>query len=134
MESGNQDVSLRCSGKSLPGWADTYPLAGMVPGCLEPKKGAASEALWLLRVPEAVSFCSPHSYLCRLVLVESGNQDVSGRCSDKALLGGGIFHIHSIVKGHLSYFNFLTIMNKIAMNIQVSLWMGAASFGDFPRS
>jgi hypothetical protein len=25
----------------------TSPLAGNVPGCLEPKKGAASEALWL---------------------------------------------------------------------------------------
>jgi hypothetical protein len=66
-ESWNQDVSLRCSGKSLLGWVDTYPLAGMVPGCLEPEKGAASEALWLPPVPEAVSFCSPHSHLCRLL-------------------------------------------------------------------
>jgi hypothetical protein len=32
-------------------------------GCLEPEKGAASKALWLPPVPEAVSFCSPHSYL-----------------------------------------------------------------------
>jgi hypothetical protein len=36
-----------------------------VPGYLEPKKGAASEALWLLPVPEAVSFCIPHYHLCR---------------------------------------------------------------------
>jgi hypothetical protein len=49
----------------------------MVPGCLEPEKGAASEALWLPPVPEAVSFCSPYSHLCRVVLVESGIQDVS---------------------------------------------------------
>jgi hypothetical protein len=38
-------------------------------------------------VPETVSFCSPHSYLCRVVSVESGNQDVSRRCSSKALPG-----------------------------------------------
>ena len=39
--------------------------------------GSASEALWLLPVPEAVSFCSPHPYLHRLVSAESRNQDVS---------------------------------------------------------
>jgi hypothetical protein len=39
----------------------------------------ALEALWLLPDPEPVSFCSPHSHLCRLVLVGSENQDVSGR-------------------------------------------------------
>ena len=79
--SGNQDDSPRCSCKALLGRADTYPLAGRVPGCLEPEKGAASEALWLPPVPEAVSFCSPHFHLCRLVSVESQNQDVSRRCS-----------------------------------------------------
>jgi hypothetical protein len=41
------------------------------------EKGAASEALWLLPVPEAVSFCSTHSHLCRLLLVESRIQDGS---------------------------------------------------------
>jgi hypothetical protein len=81
VESRNQDVSRRCSGKALLGRVDTYPPAGKVPGCLEPKKGAASEALWLPPVPEAVSFCSPHSHLCKLVLLESQNQDVSCRCS-----------------------------------------------------
>ena len=34
---------------------DTSPLAGKVPGCQEPKKGAASEALWLLPVPELLA-------------------------------------------------------------------------------
>ena len=71
--------------KPSPGWADTYPLAGKVPGCLELKKEAASEALWLTPVPEAVSFYSLHSYLCRLLLVESRKQDVSQRSSGKAL-------------------------------------------------
>ena len=73
--------------KALPGRADTSPLAGKVSGCLEPKTGSASEALWLLPVPEAISFCSPHSHLCRLVSVGSGNQDGSPRCSGKALPG-----------------------------------------------
>ena len=58
-----------------PGGADTSPMAGMVPGCLEPEMGPAPEALWLLPVPETVSFCSPHSHLRRLVLEGSGNQD-----------------------------------------------------------
>jgi hypothetical protein len=39
------------------GWVDTCPLAGKVARCLEPENGATSEALWLLPVPEAVSFC-----------------------------------------------------------------------------
>jgi hypothetical protein len=81
--SGIQIVSHRCLGKILPRWVDTYPLAGKVPGCLEHEKGAASEVLWLLPVPEAVSFCSPHSHLCRVVLVESRNQDVPSRCTGK---------------------------------------------------
>jgi hypothetical protein len=66
-ESQNQDGSPRCCGKTLPGGADTSPLAGKVPGCLEPQMRSAPEALWLLPVAEAVSFCSPHSSLCRLV-------------------------------------------------------------------
>ena len=65
--SGNQDVSGRCSGNGLPGRADTSPLAGKVPGYLEREMGSATEALWLLPVPETVSFCSSHSHLCRLV-------------------------------------------------------------------
>ena len=77
VESGNQDVSSRCSGNSLLGWADTSPLAGKVPGCLEPEKGSASEALWLPPVPEAVNFCSPHSHQHRLVSAGSGNQDLA---------------------------------------------------------
>jgi hypothetical protein len=36
--------------------------------------GSASEAVWLRLVPEAVSFCSPHSHLGRLVSEGSGNQ------------------------------------------------------------
>jgi hypothetical protein len=83
--SRNQDVSSRCSGNSLPGRADTSPLAGKVPGCLVPEMGSATEALWLPPVPEAVSFCSPHSHLCILVLAGSGNEDGSRRCSGKAL-------------------------------------------------
>jgi hypothetical protein len=87
VESRDQDGSWRCWGKALLGWVDTYSLARKVAGCLEPKKGAAWEALWLLPVPEAVSFCSSHSHLCRLLLVESWNQDGSCRCWGKALLG-----------------------------------------------
>ena len=44
-ESGNQDGSPRCSGKALQGSVDTSPLAGMVPRCLEPEIGSASEAV-----------------------------------------------------------------------------------------
>jgi hypothetical protein len=85
MESGSQDVSCRCSGKALPGRVDTYPLAGKLLWCLEPEKGAASETRWIPPVPEAVSFCSPHSHLYRVVSVESGNQDVSRRRSGQVL-------------------------------------------------
>jgi hypothetical protein len=42
---------------------DTCPLAGEVVGCLEPEKAAASEALWLLPIPETVSFCV-HTLTC----------------------------------------------------------------------
>ena len=38
-------------------------------------------------VPEAVSFCSPHSHLRRVVSVGSGNQDVFPTCCCKSLLG-----------------------------------------------
>ena len=75
----------------------TYPLAGKVSGCLEPEKGAASEALWLPPVPEPISFCIPHSHLCRLVSVESGNQDVSHKCSGKALPGRADTYCLSII-------------------------------------
>jgi hypothetical protein len=71
--SRNQDGSPTFWGKALPGGVDTYPLAGKVPGWLEPETCSAPEALWLLPVPEAVSFCSPHSPLSRVVLVESRN-------------------------------------------------------------
>jgi hypothetical protein len=60
---------------------DTSLLSGKEPKYLEPETGFATEALWLSPVPEAVNFCSPHFYLCRLVLTGSRNQDVSGRCS-----------------------------------------------------
>jgi hypothetical protein len=49
---------------------------------------SAPEAVWLLPVPEPVSFCRSHSHLCRLVSEGSRNQDGSPRCSGKALLGG----------------------------------------------
>jgi hypothetical protein len=75
--SGNEYGSHRCSGKSLTGGVDTSPLSGKVPGCLEPETGPVLEARWLPPVPEVVSFCHPHSHLCKLVLAGSGNQDVS---------------------------------------------------------
>jgi hypothetical protein len=65
--SRNQDGSPRCSGKALPGMVDTFPQAGKVPGCLEPKTGSAPEGVWLLPVTGVFSFCSSHSHLCRLV-------------------------------------------------------------------
>ena len=81
MGSRDQDGSRRFSGKALLSGVDTSPLARKVPGCLEPEEDFASEALWLLPVPEAVSLCSPHSHVGRLVVKESGNQDVSSRFS-----------------------------------------------------
>jgi hypothetical protein len=74
--SWNQYVCHRCSGKTLPGWAYPYPLAWKVAGCLGPKKGAALEVLWLPSVPEDVSFCIPHSHLCRILSAWSWNQEV----------------------------------------------------------
>jgi hypothetical protein len=53
---------------------------GRCPDVWNPKRG-------LLPDPEAVSFCSPHSHLCRLVLAGSGNQDVSARCSGNGFRG-----------------------------------------------
>jgi len=52
---------------SPPGALAKPSQAGKVPGCLEQETGSSPEAMWLLPVPEAVSFCSPHSHLCRLV-------------------------------------------------------------------
>jgi hypothetical protein len=86
--SQTRDGSPRCSDKALQGRADTSSLAGKVPRCLEPETGSAPEAVWLLSVPEAVSFCSSHSHLSRLVSEGSGNQDGSPRYSGKALPGG----------------------------------------------
>jgi hypothetical protein len=86
-ESQNQDVCRRCSGKALPGRADPYPLAWKVAGCLGPEKGAALEALWRPPVPEAVSFCIPHTHLYRIISVGSRNQDVHCRCSGNVLPG-----------------------------------------------
>jgi hypothetical protein len=52
--SENQDVSPRCCDKALLGGTDTSPLAGKVPGCLEPETWSAPEALWLPPNPESV--------------------------------------------------------------------------------
>ena len=60
--------------QALPVRADTSPLEGKVPGFLELETKSASEALWLLPVPDSVSFCSPHSRLDRLVSAGSRNQ------------------------------------------------------------
>ena len=52
--SGNQDGSPRCSGRTLPGREDTSPLAGKVPGYLEPQMVSVPEAVLLLPVRESV--------------------------------------------------------------------------------
>jgi hypothetical protein len=52
-----------------------------------PETGPIPEAVLLRPVTEAVSFCSPHSHLHRLVSEGSGNQDGSPRCSSKPLQG-----------------------------------------------
>ena len=49
--------------------------------------GSASDTVLLLTVLETVSFCSPHTHLCRLVSEGSRNQDGSPGCSCKALPG-----------------------------------------------
>ena len=53
---------------------DTYLLVRKVAGYLDPEKGAASEALWLPPVPEAVNFCSAYSHLCRLLRRSPGSK------------------------------------------------------------
>jgi hypothetical protein len=85
-ESWNPDVCSPFSGQVLPAQVDPYPLAGKVASCLGPEKGAALEALCLLPVPEAFSFCIPYSHLCRIHSEGSRNQDVCCRCSGKASL------------------------------------------------
>ena len=47
-----------------------------------------------------------------------------------------IFFIYSSVERHLGSFQFLAIINKVAMNIveQVFLWDGGVSFGYMRRS
>ena len=71
---------MKAQNRTYPRICVGTPLSGKVSGCLEPEKGPASEALWLPPVPEAVSFCSPHSHLCRILLLESRNQDVCPGC------------------------------------------------------
>jgi hypothetical protein len=86
--SWTRDGAPRCSGEILQGGVDTSLLARKVPICLEAEMGSAPEAVWLLPVPEAVSFYSPHSHLCRLISEGSGSQFGSPWCSGKALPGG----------------------------------------------
>jgi hypothetical protein len=88
-ESWNQYVCKRCSVQVLLARADPYPLARKVARCLGPEKGAALEVLWLQSVPETVSFCIPHSHLCRTLSAGSQNQDVCCQCSGKILPGLG---------------------------------------------
>jgi hypothetical protein len=65
VESWNQDGSLRWWGKALQGRADTSPLAGKVPGCMEPETQSASEALWLVPVPVPELLASVvHTLIC----------------------------------------------------------------------
>ncbi len=52
--SGTQDGSPRSSGRAFPGGVDTSPLAGKVPGCLEPETVSVPKTELLLPVPEAV--------------------------------------------------------------------------------
>ena len=73
--------------QSPPGLGGHLSSGEKVAGCLEPENGAASEALWLPPVPEAISFCIPHTHLWRILLVGSRNQDVCCRCSGNVLPG-----------------------------------------------
>ena len=79
--------TLTCTNQSWrnPGIQDGFPscCGKASTGCLEPEKQSTPEDLWLLPDTEAVSFCSPHSHLCRLISDGSQNQDVSSRCSDQ---------------------------------------------------
>jgi hypothetical protein len=85
--SRKKDICCRCSGKALQGRVDPYPLARKVARCLWTEKEVALEALWLPPVPEAVSFCIPHTHLCRILLAGSRNQDVCCQCSGNVLPG-----------------------------------------------
>jgi hypothetical protein len=69
--------------------------AGKLSSCIE---GGQISGIWTCLVAEdegpkqglsqnLCSFCSPHFYLCRLVSIESQNQDGSPRCCGNALLG-----------------------------------------------
>ena len=62
-----------------PSQADTSPLAGRVPGCLDPKTGSVLEAVLLLPVPEAVSLlqsaCSPFA-ICELTCTDWSLRDL----------------------------------------------------------
>ena len=46
-----------------------------------------------------------------------------------------IFFIYSLFVGHLGCFQFLAMMNKVAINIveQVCLWDDGTTFGYIPR-
>jgi hypothetical protein len=64
-------------------------LARKVAGCLEPKNGAASEALWLSPVPETAGLCIPHPHPCSLPSAESRSQGDSRRSLRQKPLGLG---------------------------------------------
>ena len=53
---------------------------GRCPDVWSSKRGPPQKLCGSLPIPEAVSFCSPHSHLCRLLSVESRNEDGSRRC------------------------------------------------------
>jgi hypothetical protein len=72
-----------------------------------PETGPVPEAVSLWPVPEAVSFCSPHFHLLRLVSEGSGNQDGAPRCSGKALQDGA--HTSPLFQVFLrDFFHFLS--------------------------
>jgi hypothetical protein len=85
---------------------DTCPLAEKVVGCQEPKKAAASDALWFLPVQEAFSFCSANCHLCRLLFVESRNQDGSRRSCCLVYFIQLITNVKTFIASTL-YYNFL---------------------------
>jgi hypothetical protein len=118
--SENQDGSPRCCGKALPGGEDTSSLAGKVPEYLEPEMWSASEAPWLLPVPEAVRFCSPYSHLGRLVSAESQNEDGSPRCNGPILVSWRYLQYVELKEICWNWFfsDFDTIKNK-----DKELWM-----------
>jgi hypothetical protein len=69
----NQEVLPRCSGKAMLSGVDTSPLAGKVPRCLQSKWGLPQKLGCRHLSHNLCSFCSPHSYLRRLVSEGSGN-------------------------------------------------------------